>query len=157
MAAYIPESNRIVVSNEGDGTCKIFDATTYKLVDTVKFADDADQLRYDPATKRVYVGYGDGAIGMFDATTNKKLDGDFELGAHPESFQLEEKGPRIFVNLASSARLPSLTAIHAKSRNGSSKRQEQTSRWHSMKNVIACLLPLGDPRACWYWIRTQAK
>jgi hypothetical protein len=38
---------------------------------------------------------------MFDATTNKKLDGDFELGAHPESFQLEEKGPRIFVNLAS--------------------------------------------------------
>jgi len=101
MVAYIPESNRIVVSNEGDGTCKIFDATTYKLVDTVKFADDADQLRYDPTTKRVYVGYGDGAIGMFDATTNKKLDGDFELDAHPELFQLEEKGPRIFVNLAS--------------------------------------------------------
>jgi DNA-binding beta-propeller fold protein YncE len=101
MAAYLPEVNRIVVSNEGDGSCKIFDATTYKLVDTVKFADDADQLRYDPATKRVYVGYGDGAIGMFDATTSKKLDGDFELGAHPESFQVEEKGPRIFVNLAS--------------------------------------------------------
>ncbi len=47
-------------------------------------------------TKRVYVGYGDGAIGMFDATTDKKIDGDFESGAHPESFQLEEKGPRIF-------------------------------------------------------------
>jgi hypothetical protein len=101
MAAYIPELNRIVVSNEGDASCKIFDADTYKPMDTVKFPDDADQLRYDPATKRVYVGYGDGAIGMFDATTNKKLDGDFELGAHPESFQLEEKGPRIFVNLAS--------------------------------------------------------
>ncbi len=26
MVAYIPESNRIVVSNEGDGPCKIFDA-----------------------------------------------------------------------------------------------------------------------------------
>jgi DNA-binding beta-propeller fold protein YncE len=101
MAAYIPESNRIVVSNEGDGSCKIFDATTYKLVDTVKFPDDADQLRYDAVTKRVYVGYGDGAIGMFDAATNKRIESDFELGAHPESFQLEEKGPRIFVNLAS--------------------------------------------------------
>lgn len=101
MAAYIPELNRIVVSNEGDGSCKIFDADTYKLIDTVKFSDDADQLRYDPATKRVYVGYGDGAIGMFDAVTNKRIEGDFELGAHPESFQLEEKGPRIFVNLAS--------------------------------------------------------
>jgi DNA-binding beta-propeller fold protein YncE len=101
MVAYLPESNRIVVSNEGDGSCKVFDADTYKLIDTVKFPDDADQLRYDPVTKRVYVGYGDGAIGVFDATTDKRIEGDFELGAHPESFQLEEKGPRIFVNLAS--------------------------------------------------------
>jgi DNA-binding beta-propeller fold protein YncE len=101
MVAYLPDSNRIVVSNEGDGSCKVFDADSYKLIDTVKFADDADQLRYDPITKRVYVGYGDGAIGMFDATSNKRIERDFELGAHPESFQLEEKGPRIFVNLAS--------------------------------------------------------
>lgn len=101
MVLYLPDSNRIVVSNEGDGSCKIFDADTYKLIDTVKFPDDADQLRYDPAAKRVYVGYGDGAIGAFDATTGKRIEGDFELGAHPESFQLEEKGPRIFVNLAS--------------------------------------------------------
>jgi DNA-binding beta-propeller fold protein YncE len=104
MAAYLPDSNRIVVSSEGDGTCKILDADTYKLIDTVKFSDDADQLRYDPGRKRVYVGYGDGsdsAIGIFDAATNKRLEGEFKLAAHPESFQLEEKGPRIFVNLAS--------------------------------------------------------
>src|ERR1700733_10824702 len=72
MVAYIPESNRIVVSNEADGSCKVFDADSYKLIDTVKFSDDADQLRYDPVAKRVYVGYGDGdesAIGVFDATT----------------------------------------------------------------------------------------
>src|SRR3984893_17362177 len=101
MALYVPDLNRIIVSNEGDGTCKVFDADAYKLLDTVKFPDDADQLRYDPKTKRVYVGYGDGAIGAFDATTNKWIEGDFELGAHPESFQLEERGSRIFVNLAS--------------------------------------------------------
>lgn len=104
MVAYLPESNRIVVSNEGDGSCKVFDADTYKLIDTVKFSDDADQLRYDPVAKRVYVGYGDGeesAIGVFDATTNKRLESEYKVGAHPESFQLEEKGPRIFVNLAS--------------------------------------------------------
>jgi DNA-binding beta-propeller fold protein YncE len=111
MVAYLPESNRIVVSNEGDGSCKIFDAETYKLIDTVKFSDDADQLRYDPVTKRVYVGYGDGAIGMFDATTNKRIEGDFELGAHPESFQLEEKGPRIFVNLASVSQIAIIDRI----------------------------------------------
>jgi DNA-binding beta-propeller fold protein YncE len=101
MAEYLPGLNRIVVSNEGDGSCKIIDATTYNLIDTVKFPGDADQIRYDPATKRVYVGYGDGAIGAFDATTGKRIEGDFQLGAHPESFQLEEHGPKIFVNLAS--------------------------------------------------------
>lgn len=104
MVVYLPESNRIVVSSEGDGTCKILDADTYKLIDAVKFSDDADQLRYDPVAKRVYVAYGDGnesAIGIFDATTNKRLEGEFKLAAHPESFQLEEKGPKIFVNLAS--------------------------------------------------------
>lgn len=101
MVAYLPDLNRIVVASEGDGSCKILDAETFKLIDTVKFSDDADQLRYDPSSKRVYVGYGDGAIGVFDAKTNKKIEGDFEVGAHPESFQLEEKGPKIFVNLAS--------------------------------------------------------
>jgi DNA-binding beta-propeller fold protein YncE len=103
MVVYLPDSNRIVVSSEGDGTCKVFDADTYKLIDTVKYSDDADQLRYDPVAKRVYVAYGDGeesAIGVFDAKTNKRLE-EFKVAAHPESFQLEEKGPKIFVNLAS--------------------------------------------------------
>jgi len=46
MVAYL-RMNRIVVSSEGDGSCKVFDADTYKLIDTVKYSDDADQLRYD--------------------------------------------------------------------------------------------------------------
>ena len=99
--AYIPESNRIVVSNSGTGACQIFDGDTYQPIATVKFPDDADQLRYDPASRRVYVGYGDGAIGAFDAATGQRIGQDFQLGAHPESFQLEQGGSRIFVNLAS--------------------------------------------------------
>ena len=98
---YLPDLNRIVVTNSGDGSCKIFDGTTYQPLASVKFADDADQLRYDPALHLIYVGYGDGAIGTIDAMTNKITGESFELGAHPESFQLEQSGPRIFVNLAS--------------------------------------------------------
>src|SRR6266702_7596025 len=40
MVAYLPDMNRIVVSSEGDGSCKILDASTYKLVGTVKFFGD---------------------------------------------------------------------------------------------------------------------
>ena len=99
-ALYLPDLNRLAVSNGEDGTVKIFDGDSYKLIDTVKFPDDADNMRYDATAKRVYVGYGDGAIGVFDAKTNKRAE-DYPLGVHPESFQLEQKGPRIFVNLAS--------------------------------------------------------
>ena len=99
-ALYMPDLNRVAVSNSGDGTVKIFDGGNFRLIGTVKFASDADNLRYDPAAKRVYCGYGEGAIGVFDATTNKIVD-DLPVGVHPESFQLERNGPRIFVNLAS--------------------------------------------------------
>src|SRR5207245_8264693 len=57
---------------------------------------------YDAANKRVYVGYGEvetGAIGIIDATTNERLEEEYKLGAHPESFQLETSGPNIYANL----------------------------------------------------------
>jgi len=99
--AYLPDLNQIVVSNSGDGTCKVFDGTTYEPVASIKFEDDADQLRYDPAAHVIYVGYGDGAIGRIDAPANQISGDSFPLEAHPESFQLEQSGPRIFVNLES--------------------------------------------------------
>ena len=102
---YLPDSNRLLVSNSGDGTCKIFDGDTYKEIAAVKFPADADQLRYDSSSKRIYVGYGEGAIGIIDATNNTRLPGDFELRAHPESFQVEQSGRRIFVNLASESEI----------------------------------------------------
>jgi DNA-binding beta-propeller fold protein YncE len=97
--AYLPDLKRIIVSNSGDGSCSIFDGETYKLMSSVKFPEDADQLRYDPSEKRVYVGYGDGALGMIDAVTGQRIEGDAELGVHPESFQLAHSG-KAFVNLA---------------------------------------------------------
>src|SRR6516164_500027 len=59
-ALYMPDLNRLAVSNSGGGTVKIFDGDSFKLLSTVKFADDADNLRYDAAQKRVYCGYGEG-------------------------------------------------------------------------------------------------
>ncbi len=98
---YSPETNKLFVAS-GKGKVYIYDATSFSLITSIDFHDDADNLRYDPASKRVYVGYGDdesAAIAMIDATTNKRLEEEFKLGAHPESFQLEKSGPNIFVNL----------------------------------------------------------
>jgi DNA-binding beta-propeller fold protein YncE len=98
---YVPELNRLFVGSDS-GRLYIYGGNAFDLLTSIDFGDDVDNLRYDPATKRVYVGYGDeerGAIGEVDATTNKRLDQEFKLGAHPESFQLERSGPHIYVNL----------------------------------------------------------
>lgn len=100
---YVPRSNRIFVANGDDGTCRIFDGGTYKLLKTVQLSSDADDTRYDSATNQVFVGYGDGSkagIAILDGT-NGDLIGTISLPDHPESFQLEENGPKIFVNIPS--------------------------------------------------------
>lgn len=95
---FVPDTNQVFVANGEGGAVKIYDASTFQLLSEVKFSDDADNLRYDSRTREVYVGYGGGALGIIDAQTGKLL-GDIKLPAHPESFQLEKSGPRIFINL----------------------------------------------------------
>ncbi len=48
----------------------------------------------------VYIGYGYGGISLVDTATDRPA-GDIELNGHPESFQLERRGPRIFTNIPS--------------------------------------------------------
>ncbi len=98
---FSPETNKIFVGSE-KRKLYIYDGTSYEVITSIDFHGDVDNLRYDAADKRVYVGFGDdeaAAIGMVDAVSNERLSGEFKLGAHPESFQLETSGPRIFVNL----------------------------------------------------------
>jgi DNA-binding beta-propeller fold protein YncE len=95
---YVREFNRLYVANGGDGAVRVFDGTTYAPGIVIKFEDDADNIRYDATAKLLYVGYGSGAVGVVDATKNV-IVGDIPLEAHPESFQLEQAGARVFINV----------------------------------------------------------
>ncbi len=95
---YIPEFKKLLVTNGGDGSCKIFDGRSFQLTDTLKFSSDADNVRYDPRAKYIYVGYGSGGLGVVDARDWKQI-GDIPLSGHPESFQLEKSSPRTFINV----------------------------------------------------------
>src|SRR5271155_4344682 len=98
--AYLKSSNRIFVASGGDGTVRMFDGSTLKPIGSLHLGRDADNIRTDVARDRVYVGYGEGALAVLDST-GKRL-ADIPLQAHPESFQLAEKQPRLFVNLPDS-------------------------------------------------------
>jgi hypothetical protein len=91
-------NGEIVVASGGDGSCRFYDGETYKQAKSADCKEDADNVRYDAGAKRVYVGYGGGALGVIDPEKGAKV-GDIKLDGHPESFQLESKGKRIFVNV----------------------------------------------------------
>ena len=101
---FIPELNKFFIANGKSAACDMFDASSFKLIMSVKFSDDADNIRYDPVARRVYVGYGSGGLGIIDAATGVKV-GEIKLEGHPESFQLERSGPRIFVNIPASQKI----------------------------------------------------
>jgi len=94
--AYV--SGRLFVANDSGGMCDIYDGKDFQLLGRVDLKDDADNVRYDPATKRVYVGFGSGGIAILNATDGKEI-GSIKLAAHPEAFELEKQGHRIFVNV----------------------------------------------------------
>ena len=108
---YDPATNRLFVACGGDGTVKIFDGTTFQLLQSVTLDLDADNVRFDAANKHIVVGYGGekflagkvsrpgggGALAILD-TTGKQV-ADIPMDAHPESFQLEKNGTRAFVNV----------------------------------------------------------
>jgi YVTN family beta-propeller protein len=99
--AYVPGLDRIFVANDKGGICKIYDAKSFQTVGELNFKDDADNVRYDDAAKKVYVGFGSGGIGVVNATNGKQI-GLIKLSAHPEAFELEKNGSRIFVNVPNS-------------------------------------------------------
>ena len=113
---YVPEFKKLFVGSR-DGKLFVFDGTSFNLLASIDFHDDVDNLRYDGAAKLVFAAYGDGdtaGIAMIDAATNQRLKDEFKTGAHPESFQLESSGPRIFVNLPDSKEIAVINrATHA--------------------------------------------
>jgi len=94
---YLSASNTLVVANGGDGIIGFWDAAAYKQVKTVKSSGDADNVRYDAAHNRIYVGYGSGALAVLD-DKGERL-GDIPLGGPPESFQIDATSGKVFINV----------------------------------------------------------
>lgn len=132
---FIPATNRLFVASGDDGTVKIFDGTSYTLAATAKFTSDADDLRLDPRTEHVIVGYsgqkfrggkavagpggeGDGALGYI--ASNGDHEALLPVDAHPEAFEIEKNGTRVFVNVPD----------HREIEVGDLAKHQVIARWH---------------------------
>ena len=95
---YDPATDTVYVANGGDGSLRMFHGTDFAPAGKLSLGKDADNVRVDTAGRRVYVGFGTGAIAVIDADSHKRIS-NIPLHGHPEGFQLESTGPRLFVNI----------------------------------------------------------
>lgn len=94
----VPDARSVAVANGQSGNVQWLDIVDHRVTRTTPLGEDADNVRYDAAAKRVYVGYGSGAIAAIGPADGKVL-GQAKLAGHPESFQIERSGSRMFVNV----------------------------------------------------------
>src|SRR5262249_25524837 len=93
----VPDLMVVAVANGKTGTLQLLDAQTFQTRRTVRIGGDADNVRYDAAAKRVYVA-AEGGLYSVDPATGA-VAGRIVIDGHPESFQLETAGTRVFANL----------------------------------------------------------
>jgi DNA-binding beta-propeller fold protein YncE len=95
---YVASARRLFVANGSADRVDLLHGESLARLGHVDGLADADNLRYDAAADRVIAGYGRGALRILDAHS-ANVAGDIMLSGHPESFQLEQHGARIFVNV----------------------------------------------------------
>jgi DNA-binding beta-propeller fold protein YncE len=97
---YEPSTDTLFVADAGDGAVLLFEGPKLAPAGRIELGDDADNIRIDADHGRVIVGYGNGSLAMIDPKSRAKT-GSVTLDGHPESFQLDGTGERIFVNVPS--------------------------------------------------------
>jgi hypothetical protein len=106
--AYAPDLDRIFVGCGADGACNAFDGRTYRLLHSLKLPG-ADNVRYEPSTRRVYVTHDDRALTAFDAETFA-VKGTAKLPGPPEAFQIDPGRRRLYVNTHDPAQVAEVDA-----------------------------------------------
>jgi DNA-binding beta-propeller fold protein YncE len=105
---YVGDLDKLFVANGTDGKLRIYDGDSFKLLNTVDIGEDADNVRYDPVEKKIYVAYGgdeEGGLAVIDAVSGKRLEDAAKLDAHPESFQIATSKSVIYANIATKAKV----------------------------------------------------
>ena len=110
---YAQKADRVTVANAGDGSVHFFRGEDLAAAGSLELRSDADNVRIDPRTGNVIVGYGSGGLAIIDPQKKLKI-GDIKLAAHPESFQLDPASGRIFVNVPDAGQIAVVDLAAAK-------------------------------------------
>lgn len=100
--ALVPAAGRGFITDGEDGSVVIFDLKSNAILGTVKTADDADGIIYDPASNKVLMSCGDAnalvPISPEVDPKSGKADTPVELGGKPEFLAADGNG-KVYVCL----------------------------------------------------------
>jgi hypothetical protein len=102
---YREDRNRLFVT-DGDGALRIFDATSYREIKSIKLEPDADGIGYDAKTGYLYVSNGGAGAGkeyslisIIDTAREVEI-GDIRLSAPGlEAMVIDPASDRLYINL----------------------------------------------------------
>jgi DNA-binding beta-propeller fold protein YncE len=98
--AYAADLDRVFVGLGSGGLCNVFDGVEYRPLKTIKFTDDADNVRYDPTRHLVFVAHAEKALGVVDAKTFA-VRADLKLPGAAEGFQIAAGRPQLYMIIPS--------------------------------------------------------
>jgi DNA-binding beta-propeller fold protein YncE len=106
MMVYLPESDRLVVTDGGDSAVHLVDCKTYKIVRTIKLGQGVDHGVLNPANKYYYVESGGGSsapthvLSIIDTKSFKHVGDIAGLpGSSNEGMVIDRAGKKLYVNL----------------------------------------------------------
>ena len=86
----------LFVANGGDGSLRMFEGSQYRGIGRIELGETADNVRFDAETGHILVS-AKAALAVIDVASRRKA-GDIALMAQPESFQIDHRSGRIYVN-----------------------------------------------------------
>ncbi len=108
---YLQGADELAVASGGDGTVRFYRGADLAPAGVLVLGSDADNIRIDPVSGRIVVGYGSGALAVIDPASHRVIS-TVRLPAHPEGFQLA--GGRAWVNLPEAGRIAAVDLAGAR-------------------------------------------
>jgi len=107
--AYLPESDRLIVTNGDTDDLALVDCRNYKIINILKLGKGVDHSAYNPVNKYLYVENGGGpnakthALAIID-TRSFKIVGEIPglSGDSNEGMVIDHAGKKLYVNLTGS-------------------------------------------------------
>src|SRR5712692_5607969 len=163
MMVYLPESNRLVVTDGGDSAVQLVDCRKYKIIKTVKLGQGVDHGVLNPLNKYYYVESGGGSsapthvLSIIDTKSFKRVGEVAGLpGSSNEGMVIDRAGKKLYVNLTGTDEVGVVDLANSLP-SGPCRTRTSPMRWCLMNPTIEFLSPPASRHGSSFLIPTRAK